>query len=160
MTFQIKRVYDAASPSDGTRVLVDRLWPRGVKKSDAHVSLWMKAVAPTPELRQWFHHDPERFAEFTRRYTKELKSNPALTELRQLGKGKRVTLLYAAHDPQVNHAQVLKSTLDGTRPPAGTGGAASRRTAPKKAGPSKSTRKSRSGKPLPGKRASVSQQRV
>jgi uncharacterized protein YeaO (DUF488 family) len=111
MTFQIKRVYEPMSPSDGTRVLVDRLWPRGVKKSDAHVALWMKDVAPSPQLRLWFHHDPERFAEFRRRYTRELKGNAAFTELRKLGKSKRVTLLYAAHDPKVNHALVLQAAL-------------------------------------------------
>ena len=116
MTFQIKRVYDPASPTDGTRVLVDRLWPRGVKKSDAHVELWMKDVAPSPQLRVWFHHDPERFAEFRRRYTGELKGNPAVAELRKLGKNKRVTLLYGARDPKVNHALVLKAAL-GRRAP-------------------------------------------
>ena len=115
MTFQIKRVYEPASPKDGTRVLVDRLWPRGLKKSDAHVAVWMKDVAPSPGLRTWFHHDPERFAEFRRRYTTELKANPALGELRKLGKGKAVTLLYAAHDPQVNHALVLQSALSARR---------------------------------------------
>jgi uncharacterized protein YeaO (DUF488 family) len=67
MAFEIKRIYEPPSPSDGTRVLVDRLWPRGVKKSDAHVALWMKDVAPSPKLRVWFHHDPERFTEFRRR---------------------------------------------------------------------------------------------
>jgi uncharacterized protein YeaO (DUF488 family) len=111
MTFQIKRVYEPMSPSDGTRVLVDRLWPRGVKKSDARVALWLKDVAPSPQLRIWFHHDPARFAEFRRRYTGELKGNPAVAELRKLGKSKRVTLLYAAHDPRVNHALVLQAAL-------------------------------------------------
>ena len=111
MTFQIKRVYEPASPSDGIRVLVDRLWPRGVRKADARVAVWMKDVAPSPQLRLWFHHDPERFAEFRRRYTSELKGNPAVAELRKLGKSKRVTLLYAAHDPTVNHALVLQAAL-------------------------------------------------
>jgi len=113
--FQIKRVYEAPSPSDGTRVLVDRLWPRGVKKANAHVDLWMKDVAPSTPLRQWFHHDPERFEAFSRRYTSELQRNPALTELRKLGKGKPVTLLYAAHDPRINHARVLQAALTGRR---------------------------------------------
>jgi uncharacterized protein YeaO (DUF488 family) len=111
MTFQIKRVYEPTSPSDGTRVLVDRLWPRGLKKVDAHLTFWMKDVAPSPQLRVWFDHDPERFAEFRRRYTSELKGNPAVAELRKLGKSKRVTLLYAAHDPKVNHALVLQAAL-------------------------------------------------
>jgi uncharacterized protein YeaO (DUF488 family) len=111
MTFQIKRVYEPTSPSDGMRVLVDRLWPRGVKKIDADVALWLKDVAPSPQLRLWFHHDPERFAEFRRRYSSELKGNAALAELRKLGKSKRVTLLYGAHDPKVNHALVLQAAL-------------------------------------------------
>ena len=115
MAFQIKRVYEPPSPSDGTRILVDRLWPRGLRKADAHVALWMKDVAPSPKLRVWFHHDPERFAEFRRRYTSELRKNPAVAELRKLGKGKPVTLLYAAHDPKVNHALVLKSALAAAR---------------------------------------------
>jgi uncharacterized protein YeaO (DUF488 family) len=154
MTFQIKRVYDPASAGDGTRVLVDRLWPRGIKKSDAHVALWMKDVAPSPELRQWFSHDPERFPEFSRRYTSELKSNPALTELRKLGKDKRVTLLYGAHDPKVNHAQVLKSALAGTQPPTGNG-TSSRRSLPKKKTSSRAAPKIRSGRTARGKIAST-----
>jgi uncharacterized protein YeaO (DUF488 family) len=111
MTFQIKRVYDSALPSDGTRVLVDRLWPRGVKKTDAHLDHWLKDVAPSPELRVWFGHNPERFAEFRRRYEEELAGNPAVSELRKLGRGRRVTLLYAARHPEVNHALVLQSVL-------------------------------------------------
>ena len=111
MSFQIKRVYEPAKPTDGTRVLVDRLWPRGLRKADADLALWMKDVAPTPRLRVWFGHDPEKFAEFRRRYTRELKGNPAVAELRKLGRSKRVTLLYAAHDPKVNHALVLQSAL-------------------------------------------------
>jgi len=111
MTFQIKRVYDSALPSDGTRVLVDRLWPRGVKKADAHLDHWMKDAAPSPELRRWFGHEPERFAEFRRCYEKELASNPAVGELRKLGSGRRVTLLYAARHPEFNHALVLESFL-------------------------------------------------
>lgn len=141
MTFQIKRVYDPASSADGTRVLVDRLWPRGVKKSDAHVAIWMKDVAPTPALRRWFHHDPERFPEFRRRYTSELKRNPALTELRKLGKVKRVTLLYGAHDPKVNHAQVLKAALGGARSSTGDGTASRRSRARSSSG------RSRHGRP-------------
>lgn len=111
MAFQIKRVYEPAGPRDGTRVLVDRLWPRGLKKADAAIDLWMKDVAPSPALRQWFGHDPERFGEFQRRYRAELKKNPTLTELRKLGKGKTTTLLYGAHDPEINHAVVLLSAL-------------------------------------------------
>jgi uncharacterized protein YeaO (DUF488 family) len=113
MTFQIKRVYEPASPGDGMRVLVDRLWPRGLKKTDARLTSWMKDVAPSPPLRTWFSHDPLRFVEFRRRYTAELKRNPALPELRKLGRGRLVTLLYGARDPKINHAVVLLSALRG-----------------------------------------------
>lgn len=115
MTFQIKRVYEAAAAADGTRVLVDRLWPRGVSKVDAHLALWLKDVAPSPKLRLWFDHDPERFAEFGTRYRRELAGNAALLELRKLGRGHVVTLLYGARDPEVNHARVLLSVLSGRR---------------------------------------------
>jgi uncharacterized protein YeaO (DUF488 family) len=111
MTFQIKRIYESARPSDGTRILVDRLWPRGVKKTDAHLDRWMKEVAPTTALRLWFDHDPAKFQEFKTRYRAELRGNPGIDELRKLGKGQPVTLLYAAHDPKVNHALVLQSFL-------------------------------------------------
>lgn len=111
MAFQIKRIYEPAKPSDGIRVLVDRLWPRGVKKTIAHLDYWMKDVAPSPQLRLWFGHRPERFAEFGKRYKKELNGNPELAELRKLGRGALVTLLYGARDPQVNHALVLQSVL-------------------------------------------------
>jgi len=111
MSFQIKRVYADPSRADGRRILVDRLWPRGLKKSDAALDDWMKDVAPSVPLRRWFGHDPGRFAEFKRKYEAELAHNPALSQLRQLGKARRVTLLYAAHDPDINHAVVLKSVL-------------------------------------------------
>jgi uncharacterized protein YeaO (DUF488 family) len=112
MSFQIKRIYELPQPSDGTRVLVDRLWPRGIKKTDAHLDCWMKEVAPSTELRRWFGHLPARFDEFRRRYEEELRGNPKIGELRKLGGRKRVTLLYAAHDPEVNHALVLRSVLE------------------------------------------------
>ena len=111
MTFEIKRIYKTAAPSDGVRVLVDRLWPRGVSKSKAHLDDWMKDIAPSPRLRQWFGHRPERFAEFKKRYVKELAGNPEVAELRGLGRRAHVTLLYGARDPQVNHAVVLQSVL-------------------------------------------------
>jgi uncharacterized protein YeaO (DUF488 family) len=114
MTFRIKRVYEPAKPADGIRVLVDRLWPRGVKKADAHLDHWMKDVAPSAPLRLWFGHRPERFAEFGKRYKKELVGNAELAELRKLGRAKVVTLLYGAHDPDVNHAAVLRSVLGRT----------------------------------------------
>jgi uncharacterized protein YeaO (DUF488 family) len=112
MSFRIKRIYDAAKPSDGRRVLVDRIWPRGVRKADAQLDDWIKDVAPSTRLRRWFGHDPERFAEFRRRYESELAGNAAVPDLRALGKRAKVTLLYSAHDPKFNQAVVLKSVLD------------------------------------------------
>lgn len=114
MTFRIKRVYDKPAKSDGLRVLVDRLWPRGLEKADARLDRWMKEIAPSQELRKWFGHEPERFVEFKRRYRKEL-SKDALAELRELGKGRTVTLLYGARDPEMNQAAVLLSLLRGSR---------------------------------------------
>ena len=111
MTFKLKRVYEAASARDGARVLVDRLWPRGVSKAKAGLAFWMKDVAPSPALRVWFDHDPEKFTEFGRRYRKEIQGNPAVAELRKLGQRKVVTLLYGAHDPAINHAVVLRAAL-------------------------------------------------
>jgi uncharacterized protein YeaO (DUF488 family) len=105
----IKRAYDPPSSKDSTRILVDRLWPRGISKKKAALDGWMKDVAPSPALRKWFDHKPERFKEFARRYRVELKGNPALDELRGL-KGK-VTLIYGARDPRINHAIVLAKVL-------------------------------------------------
>jgi uncharacterized protein YeaO (DUF488 family) len=105
----IKRAYDPPSSQDGMRILVDRLWPRGISKRKAALDGWMKDVAPSPALRQWFGHEPERFKEFAKRYRAELKDNPALDVLRGL-KGK-VTLVYGARDPKVNHAIVLAKVL-------------------------------------------------
>jgi uncharacterized protein YeaO (DUF488 family) len=112
MTIAIKRVYEAALPSDGYRVLVDRLWPRGVSKEKADLDLWLKEVAPSPELREWFSHLPERFDEFSARYTAELDENPAVGSLREVAAAHdTVTLLYGARDPRVNHAAVLLAYL-------------------------------------------------
>lgn len=109
-TFKIKRIYEPAQASDGYRILVDRLWPRGVKKEVAAVDLWLKDIAPSAELRSWFGHDPEKFPEFSRRYKSELKTNPALKSLRQLAKDhKTITLLYGAKDTQHNQAVVLQA---------------------------------------------------
>jgi uncharacterized protein YeaO (DUF488 family) len=111
MAFRIKRVYEPASPEDGERILVDRLWPRGLKKAQARIDRWMKEVAPSAALRTWFGHEPERFAEFRRRYAAEMAGNPALAELRKLGRGRVVTLLYGARDPEQNQAAVLLDLL-------------------------------------------------
>jgi uncharacterized protein YeaO (DUF488 family) len=105
----LKRVYDKPAASDGTRILVDRLWPRGVSRRKAHLDGWNKEVAPSPALRKWFGHKEERFAEFRRRYRAELKGNPGLEDLRAV-KG-RLTLVYGARDPKINHAVVLAAVL-------------------------------------------------
>ena len=113
MTISVKRVYDDPSPDDGARVLVDRLWPRGISKEDAHLDGWCKEVAPSTDLRHWFHHDPERFEEFERRYRAELADNPEVAELAALGAGdRRLTLLYSARDTEHNQALVLRDVLD------------------------------------------------
>ena len=111
MAFRIKRVYEPPSPEDGERILVDRLWPRGPKKAEARIDRWMKEVAPSAALRTWFGHKPERFAEFRQRYAAEIAGNPALAELRKLGRGRVVTLLYGARDPEQNQAVVLLELL-------------------------------------------------
>jgi uncharacterized protein YeaO (DUF488 family) len=109
---QTKRVYDLPGPDDGYRVLVDRLWPRGVSRARASLDEWLKDVAPSPQLRTWWDHDPARLAEFTDRYRAELDHNPAIGTLADLRHDHpRVTLLYAARDPQVNHATVLRDYL-------------------------------------------------
>lgn len=108
----MKRVYDDPSPDDGARVLVDRLWPRGVSKEQLRLDRWCKEVAPSSELRRWFHHDAGRFDEFERRYRAELVDNPQVAELAALGAGeRRLTLLYSARDPEHNQALVLRDVL-------------------------------------------------
>ncbi len=108
----IRRVYDPPSADDGYRVLVDRLWPRGVTRARAALDQWAKDVAPSPDLRTWWDHDPARLAEFARRYRAELDANPAVDALESLRRDHpRVTLLYAARDPEVNHAAVLRDYL-------------------------------------------------
>ncbi len=112
--FALKRVYDPAEPEDGARVLVDRLWPRGLTKEKAEIDLWAKEAAPSHELRRWFAHKPERWEEFQARYREELKSPEAqerIAELRAMARKGRVTLLYAAHDEAMNNAVVLLHLL-------------------------------------------------
>lgn len=103
----IKRVYKKPEKADGFRILVDRLWPRGVSKSEAAVDLWLKDVAPSTDLRVWFNHEPEKFKDFSKKYTLELKHNPAVHEIEKELQKHNVTLIYAAKDPNINHAAVL-----------------------------------------------------
>ncbi|KPV39600.1 hypothetical protein AN478_10740 [Thiohalorhabdus denitrificans] len=110
---RLKRVYDDAEPADGERILVERMWPRGMRKEDARLDLWLKEVAPSPELRNWFGHDPEKWPEFKRRYRDELSQRPDLLEdLRQRARSGPVTLLYAARDREHNSAVALRETLE------------------------------------------------
>jgi uncharacterized protein YeaO (DUF488 family) len=111
---RVRRVYDDPSPEDGARVLVDRVWPRGVRKDAARLDEWAKDVAPSTELRTWYHHDPAKFDEFSRRYTAELEQprpREALTRLRALATGKPVTLLTATRDLDLSQAVVLAGLL-------------------------------------------------
>lgn len=111
---RLKRVYEPAAEDDGARVLVDRLWPRGLRKDEAAIERWAKAVAPTTELRRWFGHDPARWDDFRARYTEELRAHGAeLDELRALARHGRLTLLYSAHDEAHNQAIVLREVLLG-----------------------------------------------
>ncbi|MUM15729.1 DUF488 family protein [Mycobacterium sp. CBMA271] len=113
MTYRTKRIYESPDPSDGYRVLVDRLWPRGVSKAAAQVDLWFKDVAPSPDLRvRWHHAPPEDWAVYAEEYRAELASNPAVDAVHELEREHgTVTLLYAAKDPQHNHAIVLLDVL-------------------------------------------------
>ena len=109
-----KRVYETPETGDGLRVLVDRLWPRGLSKERAHVDVWLKDVAPSRELREWFGHDPAKFEEFRSRYEAELATEPArsaLAELRDLARKQHVTLVFAAHDTEHCNAVVLRELL-------------------------------------------------
>lgn len=113
---RIKRAYEDRSPEDGRRVLVDRLWPRGVSKADLGDAVWMKDVAPSAQLRKWFGHKPERWEEFRSRYLRELRSNPAAAALRDVAAAGPVTLVYSARDEVHNQAVVLAEFLRPDRP--------------------------------------------
>ena len=112
MNVMLKRAYALPAETDGQRILVDRLWPRGVAKAKAGIDLWLKEVAPSTELRKWFAHDPEKWAEFKTRYCAELKGNLALVELKALARQGDITLIYGARDQLNNEAVVLKQILD------------------------------------------------
>ncbi len=113
---KIKRIYEDPDPEDGKRILVDRLWPRGVRKVDAALDFWWRDVAPSPDLRKWFGHQPERFAEFSQEYLEELDKSPTAAaykeETQEMLPKDPVTFLYAARDPEVNHAAVLKQWME------------------------------------------------
>ncbi|MEO8855072.1 MAG: DUF488 domain-containing protein [Ginsengibacter sp.] len=112
MNLKIKRVYEKPDPKDGFRILVDRLWPRGMTKEKAAVDLWLKEIAPSTELRKWFGHDPEKWKEFQKKYKEELKNNDqAVSSLKDHLKKGTVTLLYGAKDEIHNEALVLKDLI-------------------------------------------------
>jgi uncharacterized protein YeaO (DUF488 family) len=116
---QIKRIHDEPSAEDGLRVLVDRLWPRGISKERAALDEWCAAIAPSTALRKWFAHDPRRWSEFRRRYRAELRAQAALLQtLRERAAIQSVTLLYAAREPRINHALVLRDVLRSASPAA------------------------------------------
>lgn len=111
---RVRRIYDPVDPYDGVRVLVDRVWPRGLRRDAAHLDEWCRRVAPSAELRRWYGHDPDRFAEFARRYRDELgdpERAAALAHLRELAHGRRLTLLTATRDVAISQAAVLAELL-------------------------------------------------
>jgi len=113
---KLKRAYEPPASDDGTRILIDRLWPRGVKKADAAIDEWMKDIAPSTGLRKWFGHDPARWQEFRRRYQSEIRQHPdEFDRLRTLAQHGRITLVFSAHDEIHNDAVVLKDLLLGRR---------------------------------------------
>jgi uncharacterized protein YeaO (DUF488 family) len=112
MSLAIKRVYEPVSPKDGYRILVDRLWPRGLSKERAAVDLWLKAIAPSAELRKWFGHEPEKWPEFRRKYFAELATHPdEVGQIRTLAKRRRVTLVYGARNTDNNDAVAILDYL-------------------------------------------------
>ena len=109
---KIKRIYDEASPDDGKRIYVDRLWPRGLKKEDVKMDEWLKEIAPSADLRKWFGHEPSKYGEFEKRYIRELESKSEILErIRKEGKKETVTLLFSAKDTEHNNATVLRELL-------------------------------------------------
>jgi uncharacterized protein YeaO (DUF488 family) len=113
MSLTIKRIYEPAAPKDGFRILIDRIWPRGLSKASASVDLWLKTLAPSTELRQWFGHDPEKWVQFRQRYFAELDGQTeAVDQVLKMAKRRRVTLLYGAKDTLHNNAVALMEYLD------------------------------------------------
>ena len=113
MSIHLKRAYETATEDDGYRILVDRLWPRGLSKQNAKIDLWLKEIAPSTELRQWFDHDPAKWNEFRQRYHQELDNHPeAVKQLVDLEKQQHVTLIYGAKNEEFNQAVALKEYLE------------------------------------------------
>ena len=112
MPVRIKRVYDEPAIDDGTRILVDRLWPRGISREKAAFETWIKEVAPSSDLRKWFDHKPERWTEFQERYREELRGNPEIEVLRKMAATGTVTLLYGSRNREFNHAKVLAEVVE------------------------------------------------
>jgi uncharacterized protein YeaO (DUF488 family) len=111
--FKIKRVYDPVSPDDGKRILIDRLWPRGIKKEKAHIDEWLKEIAPSHELRKWYSHDPAKWDEFKKRYKKELAGEQELLKkIKAEGRKQTVTLLFSSKELELNNAAALKEMLN------------------------------------------------
>ncbi len=115
MSLAIKRIYEPVTPKDGFRILIDRLWPRGLSKANASIDLWLKTLAPSTELRQWFEHDPEKWKEFRQRYFAELGDHADdLSQVKKMAKRRRVTLVYGAKDAPHNNAVALMEYLERT----------------------------------------------
>ena len=113
VTIKLKRAYESPDKTDGVRILVDRLWPRGVSKNSAQIDLWLKDIAPSAPLRKWFGHDPAKWTEFRKRYVRELEKRPeAVTEIKQFVSKEIVTLVYGAKDERYNNAAALKEYLE------------------------------------------------
>ncbi len=113
MSISLKRVYETPSRSDGCRILVERLWPRGLSKQDAKIDLWTKEAAPSAELRRWFNHEPDRWAEFKRRYFKELRARPeSLEPILERVRAGRVTFVFASRESRFNNAVALKGYVE------------------------------------------------
>ncbi len=109
---KIKRIYDSASPDDGKRIYIDRLWPRGMKKEEVKIDEWLKEISPSDDLRKWFGHDPSKYEEFKKRYKKELEKHLDILErIKKEGKRKTVTLLFSAKDEEHNNATVMREIL-------------------------------------------------
>ncbi|WPU97370.1 DUF488 family protein [Mucilaginibacter sp. cycad4] len=113
MDIKVKRVYEPHAEDDGIRILVDRLWPRGIKKEDAHIDKWFKEIAPSNELRKWYNHDPEKFEAFNQKYRAEIEGTKALDELVDyIRQHKTVTLVFSSKEPKLNNAIVLRTIID------------------------------------------------